>query len=95
MTIGSKNENEKWKVGITNPLNTEEVLAVVRFRKKTVVTSGNYERYFIKDNVRYHHILNPDTGYPTEERSYKYYNYNKKLYRCRCFIYCNLYIRKR
>ena len=67
MTIGSKNENEKWKVGITNPLNTEEVLAVVKVQEKTVVTSGNYERYFIKDNVRYHHILNPDTGYPAEE----------------------------
>lgn len=67
MTIGSKNENEKWKLGITNPLNTEEVLAVVKVQEKTVVTSGNYERYFIKDNVRYHHILNPDTGYPAEE----------------------------
>lgn len=67
MTIGSKNENEKWKVGITNPLNIEDVLAVLKVEEKTVVTSGNYERYFIKDNVRYHHILNPDTGYPAEE----------------------------
>ena len=67
MAIGSKNENEKWKVGITNPLNIEDVLAVVKVEEKTVVTSGNYERYFIKDNVRYHHILNPDTGYPAEE----------------------------
>lgn len=67
MTIGTKENDEKWKVGITNPLNTEQIIAVINVEGETVVTSGNYERYFIKNNKRYHHILNPDTGYPAEE----------------------------
>jgi thiamine biosynthesis lipoprotein len=66
MTIGTKADGSLWNIGITNPLDTTEVYAAVSVNDKCVVTSGNYERYFIEDGVRYHHILNPFTGYPAE-----------------------------
>ncbi len=67
MTIGNKTEGEQWVVGIADPLNPSSIIGTVQVTDKTVVTSGNYERYFIKNNVRYHHILNPETGYPANE----------------------------
>lgn len=66
MVHGKKPDNSLWSIGIQNPRgNRNEIMAVVKLASKTVVTSGDYERYFIKNNKRYHHILNPKTGYPT------------------------------
>ncbi|WP_018249694.1 FAD:protein FMN transferase [Orenia marismortui] len=64
--LGTKPDGSNWKVGIQDPKakNRGEILGIVKVKNKTVVTSGNYERYFIEDGVRYHHILNPQTGYP-------------------------------
>lgn len=66
MAIGSKPGGEQWVVGIVDPLNTSEMIGALSETDRTIVTSGNYERYFIKDGIRYHHILNPVTGYPAE-----------------------------
>jgi len=56
-----------WSIGIQNPLETRgEIVGSVDVTSKTVVTSGIYERYFEKDGKRYHHILNPFTGYPMD-----------------------------
>lgn len=66
-TIGSKPENSKWKIGIQNPIeNRGQYLGIVKVKDKSVVTSGVYERYLEVDGKRYHHILNPYTGYPVE-----------------------------
>ncbi len=55
----------KIKIGIQHPRNKKsELVGVLKIENKAVVTSGDYERYFIKDGVRYHHIINPKTGYP-------------------------------
>ena len=53
-----------WKVGIKNPRG-EGVLGYVEVEDLAVIGSGDYERFFIKDGKRYHHIFNPRTGYST------------------------------
>ena len=65
--VTSTENTEDFNVGIRNPLSDKgELLGVVPCKDKTVVTSGTYERYFEKDGVRYHHILDVKTGYPVE-----------------------------
>ncbi|NLK20844.1 MAG: FAD:protein FMN transferase [Epulopiscium sp.] len=67
VTIGTKLDGGHWKIGIQNPLDERgKHIAVVEVKDETVVTSGNYERYFIEDGKRYHHIINPKNGYPAE-----------------------------
>lgn len=67
VVIGSKPEEMPWKIGIQNPLEPRgNHIGIARIIDKTVVTSGIYERYFFHDGVRYHHILNPVTGYPVD-----------------------------
>lgn len=65
MTIGSKAEGKPWIIGVTNPFTVGNTYATVNVIDKCIVTSGNYERYFEKDGVRYHHILDPFTGKPS------------------------------
>ena len=63
--MGLKNGDTNWKIGIQNPFDDRgNVLGSVEVSDKTVVTSGVYERFIEKNGVKYHHILNPDTGYP-------------------------------
>lgn len=54
-----------WKVGIKDP-RREGILGYVEVEDLAVLSSGDYERFFIRDGKRYHHIFNPKTGYPTE-----------------------------
>jgi len=64
---GEKANKADWKIGVQNPLSTRgEYLGIASVKNKTVVTSGTYERYFEQDGVIYHHILDPQTGYPVE-----------------------------
>lgn len=64
--IGFKDEKseEKWKVGIVDPIDQNKVLTTVEVDNKAVVTSGGYERYFEDNGIIYHHILDSETGYP-------------------------------
>lgn len=59
---GLKN-NSKWKVGIIHP-NKQELAKVISLKNRGMATSGDYENFFITNNIRYSHILNPKTGYP-------------------------------
>ena len=64
---GIKPSGQDWNIGIQNPFSTRgDIIGVLKVKNKTVVTSGIYERYIEKDGVKYHHLLNPDTGYPFE-----------------------------
>lgn len=58
--------NKEWHIGLKNPRGNG-VLAAIIVKNGAVVTSGDYERYFIKEGKRYHHILNPSSGYPADQ----------------------------
>ena len=61
------NNGSKWQVGIQKPFAVRgETVKVLNLTDISMVTSGNYERYFEIDNKIYHHILDPKTGYPVE-----------------------------
>ena len=65
--IGEKEEDTPWNIGIERPYSDRsEIVGSIRVSDKTVVTSGIYERQFVEDGVRYHHVLDPQTGYPAE-----------------------------
>ena len=51
-----------WNVGIRDPRQRGELAAVLPLDNVAISTSGDYERYFEEDGVRYHHIINPRTG---------------------------------
>jgi len=60
--MGLKN-NRPWMIGIRDPRHREGMAAVMPLVDSAISTSGDYERYFEADGVRYHHILNPKTGH--------------------------------
>lgn len=53
---------QPWVVGIRNPRNKNQEIAVLPLMNVAISTSGDYERYFIDKGVRYHHIIDPKTG---------------------------------
>jgi len=65
IAVGEKPGEEPWRIGIEDPRDPENVISVVEVMGGTTVsTSGDYQRYFEADGVRYHHILDPETGQP-------------------------------
>ncbi|MBI9107525.1 MAG: FAD:protein FMN transferase [Spirochaetales bacterium] len=67
LALGSKKDGSPWRIGVQNPDNTRgEYLGIVTVTGKAVVSSGKYERYFVEDGKRYHHILSTENGYPVE-----------------------------
>ncbi len=65
IVLGQKPDHTPFKIGIQKPFEPSGTSALVlELSDKSVVSSGNYERYFIQDGTLYHHILSPQTGYP-------------------------------
>ena len=71
--VSGMNGDKPWKLGINDPRPSTALrasgqagraFATVELSNATLSTSGDYERFFIKDGVRYHHILDPDRGEP-------------------------------
>jgi thiamine biosynthesis lipoprotein len=64
-TGGFKN-NEPWSIGIQNSRSPEKIMATISVSGTAIATSGDYEKFFFHQGKRYHHILNPKTGFPAE-----------------------------
>jgi len=61
---GEKDVNTPWRLGVKHPRKTDALLARFDLGNYAVATSGDYERFVIINGKRYHHILDPRTGYP-------------------------------
>ena len=67
LTIGGNPSGEPFKIGVQNPFNHRgDYMGILSVRDKTIVTSGIYEKNFESEGVLYHHILDTETGYPTD-----------------------------
>ncbi|MBQ4464419.1 MAG: FAD:protein FMN transferase [Oscillospiraceae bacterium] len=65
--LGRKPDGSLWSVGVVNPFSPAENLCVLRIENQAVITSGNYERYFVADDGEmYWHILDKSDGYPAD-----------------------------
>ncbi len=60
--LGDRN-GRAWLVGIRDPKDTKEVIVMLPLQDEALSTSGDYERFFIEDGKKYHHIIHPTTGY--------------------------------
>lgn len=69
VTLGNKPDGSPWVVGLRNPRPNQtnggqQIVGYVTVTDKAVVTAGDDQRYFEKEGQRYHHIIDPRTGYP-------------------------------
>lgn len=64
--LGDKPGGLPWRIGVRNPRDNgaKESMVVLPLVDTAVATSGDYERFFVQDGIRYHHIIDPHTGYP-------------------------------
>lgn len=65
--FGTKPDGTAWRIGIQHPRDSEKLLGTLELREAAVATSGDYERYFMQGDTRYHHIFVPQTGLPARE----------------------------
>ena len=61
--LGGRGERP-WRIALQHPRDPDAVLGTLEIKDKAVVSSGDYERYFEIEGVRYHHLFDPRTGYP-------------------------------
>lgn len=61
-----KTDGSLWKVAVENPDETSDYLGVLETEDRAIITSGGYERFFEQDGEKWHHILDPKTGYPAQ-----------------------------
>lgn len=63
---GNAKYGRPWKIGIQNPRDKSAILMVITLKDMAVSTSGDYEQFFMHEDKRYAHVINPRTGYPVE-----------------------------
>lgn len=67
IALGKKPNGTEWNIGLQDPDQSRGTqLGTIKISDEVIDASGVYERYFMQDNVRYHHILDPRTGYPSQ-----------------------------
>jgi len=64
-TWGTQPNGTPWRVGITHPFKRYKMADVLSMGNAAVTTSGDYEKFILIDGIRYSHIINPKTGYPS------------------------------
>ncbi|MBI3609555.1 MAG: FAD:protein FMN transferase [Nitrospirae bacterium] len=64
MRIQGTEDGKPWAIGIQHPRDKTKLLGTLALTNISLSTSGDYERFFIKDGILYHHIIDPKTGYP-------------------------------
>ena len=64
--LGERPGGGAWRIALRDPADAQQRLGVLSLQDQSLSTSGSYERYFTQDGVTYHHILDPETGYPAE-----------------------------
>lgn len=65
--FGSPKHGKKWRIGIRHPRKPDEFYGTIEMREGALATSGDYQQYFNVDEKRYHHIFDPETGYPASK----------------------------
>lgn len=63
--LGRRADGKPWRIGVQHPRDKDKVLAVLQLSDKYISTSGDYERFVIREKKRYHHIIDPRTGRPS------------------------------
>jgi thiamine biosynthesis lipoprotein len=66
LRVGGTKKDQPWSIGIQDPRVSQKIMAKLLVSDTAVATSGDYEKFFIHQDKRYHHIFNPRTGFPTE-----------------------------
>ena len=64
--LGTKEDGSEWRIAVKDPADAAQYLGVLTLSDAFVTTSGIYERYFEENGLRYHHILDPNTGMSAE-----------------------------
>ncbi|MDB4349356.1 FAD:protein FMN transferase [Omnitrophica bacterium] len=64
--LGQGPDENGWRIGIRNP-RKESLIGTLNLSDKAVATSGDYQRFFVKDKKRYSHIIDPRNGYPVSD----------------------------
>ena len=64
LVIGEKDKDILWNVGLEDPFKEQSYMGILTVRDNTIVTSGDYERFFIENGTKYHHIFDPNTARP-------------------------------
>src|SRR3990172_6793641 len=63
--FGKRPDGSVWNIGIRHPRKKEGIMAQVHLSDMAISTSGDYERFFMKNGIRHHHVLSPDTLHPS------------------------------
>ena len=66
LRVGESKPEGPWSIGIQHPRNPEKIIARISLSDTAMATSGDYEKFFIHQGKRYHHILHPKNGFPAE-----------------------------
>ena len=66
ITWGLNQDGKQWSIGIADPDHKNQILGWLSLKDMSLVTSGDYEKYFVYENERYGHIIDPRTGYPAK-----------------------------